>query len=124
MLPSAEQPEPWSLVLLMAVLRAASTMSAVSSITIVALPAPTPYAGLPELYAERTIGGPPVAIVRSQLAISSCASGMLGVSMHCSRSTGAPSDASAARIRRTVSLVVRRLAGCGEKITASLHLIA
>ena len=41
-LPSAEQPEPWSLVLLMRVLRAASAMSAVSSITIVALPAPTP----------------------------------------------------------------------------------
>ena len=33
----------------MRVLRAASAMSAVSSITIVALPAPTPYAGLPEL---------------------------------------------------------------------------
>ena len=41
-LPSAEQPEPWSLVLLMAELRAASSMSAVSSMTIVALPAPTP----------------------------------------------------------------------------------
>ena len=31
---------------------------------------------------------------------------------------------SAKRITRTVSFVVRRLPGCGEKITASLHLIA
>ena len=41
-LPSAEQPDPLSLVLLMRVLRAASSTFAVSSITIVALPAPTP----------------------------------------------------------------------------------
>ena len=35
-LPSAEQPEPWSFVLLIALFRAASTTSAVSSMTIVA----------------------------------------------------------------------------------------
>ena len=52
--------------------------------TIVALPAPTPYAGLPEPYAAFTIAGPPVAIVRSQTLISSRASGMLGRSTHCS----------------------------------------
>ena len=108
----------------MRVLRAASAMSAVSSMTIVALPAPTPYAGLPEPYAALTIAGPPVAMVRSHVAISSLASGMLGRSTHCSMSSGAPSRRSASRISRTISLVVRRLAGCGEKMTASLHLIA
>jgi hypothetical protein len=51
-----EQPEPKSEVFDMRVLRAAMSMSAVSSMTIVELPAPTPYAGLPELYAARTIG--------------------------------------------------------------------
>jgi hypothetical protein len=64
--------------LLIALLRAASSMSAVSSITIVALPAPTPNAGLPELYAAFTMAGPPVATVRSQIDISSLARGMLG----------------------------------------------
>jgi hypothetical protein len=34
-------------------------MFAVSSMIIVELPAPTPYAGVPELYALRTIGWPP-----------------------------------------------------------------
>ena len=108
----------------MRVLRAASAMSAVSSITIVALPAPTPYAGLPELYADLTIAGPPVAIVRSQMLINSPASGMLGRTTHWRRSSGAPSFRSAARITRTVSFVVFLLPGCGEKITASLHLMA
>src|SRR6266850_1254283 len=70
----------------MLVFRAASTISAVSSITIVALPAPTPYAGFPELYAAFTIAGPPVAIVRSQMLISSFASGMLGGSELTQRS--------------------------------------
>src|SRR5262245_28958954 len=122
--PSAEQPDPLSFVLLIRVLRAASSMLAVSSMTIVALPAPTPYAGLPELYAALTIAGPPVAIVKSQTDISSLASGMLGVSTHWITSSGAPSSFSAARINRIVSLVVFLLDGCGEKITASLHLIA
>ena len=40
--PSAEHPDPWSLVLLIRVLRAAWATSAVSSITMVAFPAPTP----------------------------------------------------------------------------------
>jgi hypothetical protein len=66
---------------------------------------------LPEPYAAFTIAGPPVAIVRSQLAINSFARGMLGFSTHCKRSSGAPCLRSAARIRRTVSIVVFRLAG-------------
>ena len=49
---------------------------------------------------------------------------MLGCSTHCSTSSGTPSSFSAARINRTVSFVVFLLDGCGEKITASLHLIA
>src|SRR5262249_48317338 len=121
-LPSAEQPEPLSLVLLIRVLRAASSTLAVSSITIVAFPAPTPYAGLPELYAALTMAGPPVAIVKSQMDMSSCARGMLGFAAHCRRSSGAPAAFKAARMMRTTSAVVFLLAGCGEKMTASLHL--
>ncbi len=68
--------------------------------------------------------GPPVAIVRSHIDISAFASGMLGRSTHWSRSTGALSAASAALMTRTVSLVVFRLAGWGEKMIASLHLTA
>ena len=70
------------------------------------------------------MAGPPVAMVRSQIDISSRASGMLGCSTHCSTSGGAPSFSSAMRMIRTVSAVVLRLAGCGEKTTASLHLMA
>jgi hypothetical protein len=79
---------------------------------------------LPRAVGAFTIAGPPVAIVRSQRRISSFASGMLGRSTHCRRSSGAPSLRSAARMTRTVSFVVFRLPGCGEKITASLHLSA
>src|SRR6516164_8220883 len=123
-LPSAEQPEPLSFVLLIRVFLAASSILAVLSITIVALPAPTPYAGLPELYAALTIAGPPVAIVRSQMDINSWARGILGFSAHCRRSSGAPAAFSAQRMTRTTSAVVFLLAGCGEKITESLHLTA
>ena len=108
----------------MRVFRAASMTSAVSSMTIVALPAPTPYAGLPELYAALTMAGPPVAMVRSHIDMRALASGMLGRSTHCRRSAGASRASSAARITRTVSSVDLRLPGCGEKMTASLHLVA
>src|SRR5262245_20660634 len=122
--PSAEQPDPLSFVLLIRVLRAASSTLAVSSITIVALPAPTPYAGLPELYAALTMAGPPVAMARSQVDMSSCARGILVFSTHCRMSSGAPAAFKAHRMIRTTSPVVLLLAGCGEKITASLHLVA
>ena len=68
------------------------------------------------------MAGPPVAIVRSHCAISSFASGMLGRSTTCSTSSGTPSFARAARMIRTVSMVVLRLAGCGEKIDRVLAL--
>src|SRR5690606_2383824 len=84
--PSAEQPDPKSEVLESIVLRAASSMSAVSSMTIVELPAPTPNAGLPELYAALTMALPPVARTMSQEAIRYCETGMLGCSMHWNRS--------------------------------------
>lgn len=42
----------------------ARLISAVSSITTGVLPAPTPIAGLPELYAALTMPGPPVARIR------------------------------------------------------------
>ena len=65
-----------------------------------------------------------MAIVRSQIDISSCASGMLGFSRQRIRSSGAPCFFSAARSTRAISSAVFLLSGCGEKMTASLHLIA
>ena len=123
-LPSAEHPEPLSFVLLIREFKAASAISAVSSITIVAFPAPTPSAGFPEPYADFTIAGPPVAIVRSQVDIISCASGILGLAIDCRISSGIPNFLRVHRIILTTSFVVFLLAGCGEKITASLHLMA
>ena len=70
------------------------------------------------------MGGPPVAIVRSQPDINACATGILGRSTHCSKSAGAPSAVNAARMMRTVSNVVFLLEGCGAKITASRHFTA
>src|SRR5580704_13029289 len=92
--------------------------------TIVALPAPTPYAGFPELYAAFTMAEPPVAIVRSQTAISSWARGMLGFSRHWMASAGPPALHTAARRTRVVASAVLRLIGCGEKTTASRHFSA
>src|SRR2546427_377303 len=82
-------------------------MSAVSSMTIVALPAPTPYAGLPELYAALTIAGPPVAIVRSQMLISSHAGGYRGPW----RGVSAPGCPSRSR-RRSSARAGSRLSRC------------
>ena len=59
-------------------LRAVSWMSAVSSTNSVALPAPTPYAGVPELYAARTSPWPPVAMTRSDRRMISCDAVRLG----------------------------------------------
>ena len=60
----------------------------------------------------------------SALAINSLARGMLGFSTDCRMSSGAPCRFSASRMIRTTSFVVLRLDGCGEKMTASRHLIA
>ena len=70
------------------------------------------------------MGCPPVASVRSQLAMRYCVSATLGFSMHWNRSAGAPWRLIASRITRTISKVVRFERGCGEKITASRHLSA
>ena len=79
---------------------------------------------MPELYAARTIGWPPVATIRSARAISACDIGMLTLVRHCRMSAGAPSRSSASRISRTVSNDVFFERGCGEKITTSRALIA
>src|SRR5471032_1230789 len=70
------------------------------------------------------MAGPPVAMVRSQADISSWARGMLGLTKHWIRSSGAPCLARAARRMRLTSIAVALLAGWGEKITASRHLMA
>ena len=79
---------------------------------------------MPELYAARTIGWPPVAMIRSARAISACDIGMFTLVRHCRMSAGAPSRSSASRIRRTVSNEVFFERGCGEKMTTSRALIA
>ena len=78
---------------------------------------------MPELYAARTIGWPPVATIRSARAISACDIGMLTLVRHCRMSAGAPSRSSASRISRTVSNDVFFERGCGEKMTTSRALI-
>ena len=79
---------------------------------------------MPELYAARTIGWPPVATTRSERAMSACDIGMLTLVRHCNRSAGAPWLSRASRMKRTVSKVVFLERGCGEKMTALRALIA
>ena len=71
-----------------------------------------------------TIAAPPVANVRSQMAISSCDSGIDGSSTHWNTSAGAPSRTMTSRRIRTTSFVVAFVRGWAEKITASRALMA
>jgi hypothetical protein len=76
---------------------AARPRSAVASTRTGTFPGPTPMAGLPEEYAARTTGTPPVArmtSVRSSV-ISASMSGMDGSSTTCTTPSGAPADTAA-----------------------------
>ena len=101
------------------VLWAASSTLAVSSMILVALPAPTPSAGRPELQAARTMGWPPVAKMRSERAMSACDIGIFTFCRQWRMSGGAPSRSRASRMSRTVSKEVFRARGWGEKMTTS-----
>ena len=77
---------PLSKVLLLMILVTALSISAVRSMKAGVLPAPTPSAGVPELYAALTMPGPPVARMRSQIFISSLVPSMVGMVMQLTRS--------------------------------------
>ncbi|MNP08260.1 hypothetical protein D3C76_1003200 [compost metagenome] len=95
-------------------------ISAVSSITTGVLPAPTPIAGLPELYAALTMPGPPVAriMLMSGWCIRALDSSTDGWSIQPIRSFGAPAAMAACRTISAALLVASLARGCGEKMIA------
>ncbi|MNE34049.1 hypothetical protein D3C80_1277520 [compost metagenome] len=95
-------------------------MSAVSSTTTGVLPAPTPMAGLPELYAALTMPGPPVARIMliSGWCIKALDSSTEGWSIQPIRSFGAPAVIAACRTISAALFVASLARGCGEKIIA------
>ena len=92
--------------------------SAVSSITTGVLPAPTPIAGLPELYAAFTMPGPPVARIRlmSGWCISWFDSSTDGASIQPIMSLGAPAAMAACNTISAALFVASLARGCGEKM--------
>ena len=115
---SAEQDAARSNVFEMRIFSAASTMSAVSSTVITALPAPTPKAGVPLEYAAPTIAAPPVARMRSHCFISSFVFSSETMPTSCTRSAGAPIFSSAARMLSIIILLVSFALGCGATTMA------
>ena len=84
----------------------ARVMSALSSMTAGVLPAPTPKAGLPELYAALTMPGPPVARMMSASFIRVLVMSSEGTSIHAMMSSGAPALTAASRTMRAASMVL------------------
>src|SRR5699024_5884989 len=89
-------------------------------ITTGVLPAPTPIAGLPELYAALTMPGPPVAKIRlmSGWCIRALDSSTEGESIQPIISFGAPASMAAFNTISAARLVAILARGCGEKIIA------
>ncbi len=94
--------------------------SAVRSTIAGTLPGPTPYAGFPELYAERTIAAPPVARITevSRWRISSVVPSAVGTSRMVTRSSGAPASAAARCNTSTAATEHRAARGWGENTMA------
>ena len=88
------------------------------------LPAPTPTAGLPELYAAFTMPGPPVARIMSASFIIIAESGTVGSSIQPIISSGAPAFTAASRTILAASMVLFLALGCGEMIKPFLVLRA
>ena len=78
-------------------------------------PAPTPTAGLPELYADLTIPGPPVAKIKSDAFINCADNATLGSSIHAIIFSGAPAFIAAFKTIFAASIVHFFALGCGEK---------
>ena len=124
MFPSAEHPDPKSDVFESIVLYAAwwSSSLAVSSQIMVALPAPTPKAGVPEWYALLTTPCPPVAITKSHFVLSASDMALFILAFPTPRiwirSSGAPTCLKPSRISSIVRPPVFTALGWGEKIMA------
>ena len=82
------------------------------------MPAPTPRAGVPELYAALTMPGPPVARMRSQIFISSLVPSMVGMEMQLTRSGDTLQLRSAPWMISTVLAMHLRALGCGVNTMA------
>src|SRR5438876_9264848 len=91
-----------------------------------ALPGPTPYAGLPELYAARTRPMPPVARITatSRCFISSCVPSRVTVVIHPMDPAGAPALQAASDMISTERVMQRTAAGCGLTTIAQRALSA
>ena len=88
-----------------------------SSITCT-LPAPTPNEGLPEEYADFTIGIPPVATVTSHIAIRACVLVIEGSRTTCTIPSGTPRGLSTSLIISTASEEQCFAFGCGAIMMA------
>ena len=76
---------------------------------------PTPYAGLPALYAARTSPMPPVARMTavSRAFISSCVPSIVTVDIQLIAPSGAPAFRAASFITSATREMQRTAAGCG-----------
>ena len=88
-----------------------------SSITCT-LPAPTPNEGLPEEYADFTIGIPPVATVTSHMDIRACVLVIEGSRTTCTIPSGTPRGLSTSLIISTASEEQYFAFGCGAIMMA------
>ena len=112
---SVEQRTPQSNIFPETISATAFFMFAVRSMNAGTFPEPTPSAGLPELYAARTIGLLPVARITavSLCFINSFVPSIEGVDMHAINPCGAPARSAASATIRAASKVHFAARGCG-----------
>ncbi len=91
-----------------------------------ALPGPTPYAGLPALYAARTRPMPPVARITatSRCFMSSCVPSIVTVAIQLIAPAGAPARPAASAITSATRVMHLTAAGCGLSTMAQRALTA
>ena len=99
------------------ILRTACGMSADRSMKAGVFPGPTPIAGVPELYAARTIPDPPVARISATSfeCISSSVPSRVTIVMQPKIPSGPPAAQTASESTRIVSRMHPFALGCGEK---------
>src|SRR6267143_6716112 len=110
---SVEQRTPRSKIFPECTSATALRMLALFSIYAGTFPDPTPYAGLPALYAVRTIGVLPVARIKetSRCFISSFVASIVGADRHDMRPWGAPAVSAACAMTFIASTVHRAARG-------------
>ena len=95
----------------------AFTMSQLGSRIAEALPAPTPRAGVPELYAAFTMPGPPVARMMSASFMRRFVLGRDGASIQPMMPSGAPALTAASSTSFAAAIVQPLARGCGLMMT-------